>query len=82
MTGSSNRFGLAATALTVALIGAFGLCAPALGQAKKVDVRLGWQPLSGGSAAIAMYMIREKLDRKSTRLNSSHGGISRMPSSA
>ena len=25
---------------------------------------------------------RENIDRKSTRLNSSHGGISRMPSSA
>ena len=27
-------------------------------------------------------LLREARDRKSTRLNSSHGGISRMPSSA
>ena len=28
------------------------------------------------------YLQRNREDRKSTRLNSSHGGISRMPSSA
>lgn len=48
-----------AAALSVSL-----LAAPALGQGKKVDVRFGWQPLSGGSAAIAMMMIREKLFEK------------------
>ena len=42
----------------------------------------------GGKAATAWYKARlttaatGKTDRKSTRLNSSHGGISRMPSSA
>ena len=32
-----------------------------------------------GDAALSNF---KKIDRKSTRLNSSHGGISRMPSSA
>lgn len=64
MTIFKNILGLVATALSVVLLGAIGLAAPAFGQAKKVDVRLGWQPLSGGSAAIAMYMIREKLFEK------------------
>lgn len=50
--------GIGTIALSVAL-----LPAPAFGQ-KKLDVRLGWQPLAGGSAAIAMYMIREKLFEK------------------
>ena len=38
------------------------------------DIRLRWQP--------AMDYYRRELDRKSTRLNSSHNVISRMPSSA
>lgn len=46
------------TALSVALISV-----PAFGQ-KKVNVRIGWEPLAGGSAAITMYMIREKLFEK------------------
>ena len=33
-------------------------------------------------ASMGVEMTPERLDRKSTRLNSSHGGISRMPSSA
>ena len=32
--------------------------------------------------ALAYFILPFDLDRKSTRLNSSHGGISRMPSSA
>ena len=41
-----------------------------------VDLMLGHMPEA--RIALDMFMI----DRKSTRLNSSHGGISRMPSSA
>ena len=33
-------------------------------------------------ASLPAYLQRKLSDRKSTRLNSSHGGISRMPSSA
>src|SRR5262245_66021349 len=53
-------------AVAAGLIGVFGLAEPSTAQApaKKVNVRLGWQPLSGGSAAIAMYLIREKLFEK------------------
>jgi len=47
---------------TIALSAAL-LSAPAIAQ-KKLDVRLGWQPLAGGSAAITMYMIREKMFEK------------------
>ena len=36
---------------------------------------------SGGTKDLALIGVRRR-DRKSTRLNSSHGGISRMPSSA
>ena len=49
---------VASAALSVALVSA-----PAYAQ-RKLDVRLGWQPLAGGSAAIAMVMIREKLFEK------------------
>ena len=31
---------------------------------------------------VGLYKFRKELDRKSTRLNSSHQGASRMPSSA
>ena len=53
-------------AMLMLLLATIGLIAPAFAQAplKKLDVRLGWQPLSGGSAAIAMYLIREKLFEK------------------
>src|SRR6516165_989974 len=53
-------------AMLMLLLVTIGLIAPAFAQAplKKLDVRLGWQPLSGGSAAIAMYLIREKLFEK------------------
>ena len=56
----------AAVTTVVMLLAACGFVAPAFGQAplKKVVVRLGWQPLSGGSAAITMYMIRDKLFEK------------------
>lgn len=39
------------------------LIAPALAQdaAKPITVRIGWQPLAGGSAAIAMVMQRDRL---------------------
>src|SRR5260370_13270772 len=53
-------------ATVMLLLAAIGRIATASEQAplKKLDVRLGWQPLSGGSAAIAMYLIREKLFEK------------------
>ena len=37
---------------------------------------------AGGSTDILARALSEQLDRKSTRLNSSHTDISRMPSSA
>jgi ABC-type nitrate/sulfonate/bicarbonate transport system substrate-binding protein len=53
-------------AAVAAFIVLFGCVESSTAQAplKKVNVRLGWQPLSGGSAAIAMYLIREKLFEK------------------
>ena len=53
-------------AAVAAFISLFGFVELSTAQAplEKVNVRLGWQPLSGGSAAIAMYMIREKLFEK------------------
>ena len=44
--------------------------------------QLGFQALSGVVNAILRRVSRETSDRKSTRLNSSHSGESRMPSSA
>ena len=38
--------------------------------------------LDGLGHQVSYTVVAELLDRKSTRLNSSHGGISRMPSSA
>lgn len=52
------------------LLGAFALMVTlttsvwAQGAAKEVTVRVGWQPLAGGSAAIAMMMQRDKLFEK------------------
>ena len=44
------------------------------------------EPLRDAMLTLQYYQLlrkrREAIDRKSTRLNSSHGGISRMPSSA
>lgn len=56
LSKSILRMGVAAISMALVSL-------PAIGQ-KKVDVRVGWQPLSGGSAAIAMLMIREKLFEK------------------
>ena len=39
-------------------------------------------PLSPGDEALLAALVEELSDRKSTRLNSSHEWISRMPSSA
>ena len=36
----------------------------------------------GGLLAVAGYFVYDNIDRKSTRLNSSHEFVSRMPSSA
>ena len=50
---------------------------------KKQRVLLGWSPvlnLSHEEAGTVRAVI--EVDRKSTRLNSSHGKLSRMPSSA
>jgi ABC-type nitrate/sulfonate/bicarbonate transport system substrate-binding protein len=65
---SIRRVGASAP-IVLALAAMFGCAAAALAQApaaplKKLAVRFGWQPLSGGSAAIAMYMIREQLFEK------------------
>ena len=48
-----------------------------MGKAWLVNLALKITPL-----AINWHIPFTKTDRKSTRLNSSHGGISRMPSSA
>ena len=49
----------------------------------------GWVPLSelqklppGESALVPVLLQGSRQDRKSTRLNSSHSSVSRMPSSA
>ena len=42
----------------------------------------GFNPSGSIKDRIALYMINEAEDRKSTRLNSSHIPLSRMPSSA
>ena len=38
--------------------------------------------IGGTKFSMAVFDQSKMIDRKSTRLNSSHGGISRMPSSA
>lgn len=58
--------GLRRWMLTTVLVAAALVAPGALAQtpAKTVTVRLGWQPLAGGSAAINMVMIRDKLFEK------------------
>ena len=47
---------------------------------KRVDALLQLLPKAGGQAR--KTFLRTQKDRKSTRLNSSHSSVSRMPSSA
>ena len=63
----------------LALAGGLTGCGGAA-QAAADDIRF-WHLLSGGDGIKMMAMI-DKVDRKSTRQNSSHRSISRMPSSA
>ena len=48
------------------------------------EIRIAWSQsfFSRSGLLVLLLMVIPLLDRKSTRLNSSHGGISRMPSSA
>ena len=56
---------------------------PAMVQPASVDVRLDrWFRLFDNHKYAHIYPSQEQPDRKSTRLNSSHSGESRMPSSA
>ena len=41
-----------------------------------------WKTWLGSKSSFVILLIRSEKDRKSTRLNSSHSGESRMPSSA
>ena len=53
------------------------------GRGVAMDGALAHEPREGRRiAGVGLAPPGERLDRKSTRLNSSHGGISRMPSSA
>ena len=47
-----------------------------------VTARLGYMPIPINLVESKPSQLKKEPDRKSTRLNSSHGGISRMPSSA
>ena len=48
-----------------------------------IDILVAGAGLGGTGAAFeARYWGQDKKDRKSTRLNSSHSSVSRMPSSA
>ena len=54
----------------------------ASGDVKRVLKELGFDPDVVRNVSIAMYEGEINIDRKSTRLNSSHRCTSRMPSSA
>ena len=72
--------GLAASSLLVLTLAA---CGTALPPSELVTARESYARASHGPAA--QYKpdeLHEAKDRKSTRLNSSHYGLSRMPSSA
>ena len=56
-------------ALTVVAAGLVTPAAKAQSPLKTVTVRLGWQPLGGGSAAINMVMMRDKLFEKAAEHN-------------
>ena len=72
-----SRLLLASAILAVAATAVWVL-APATAQPKK-PIKIGFlAPLTGGAAQVG----RDTVDRKSTRLNSSHSRASRMPSSA
>ena len=52
-------------------------------RAEEIAERLvAWVETARGSLDLALYDVRLPGDRKSTRLNSSHCALSRMPSSA
>ena len=66
-----------------------------LGFTEKIRYGNDWAEINAPGLVIALHPLRDQkidfsynmqigfaVDRKSTRLNSSHGGISRMPSSA
>ena len=64
--------------LLVVTIGMFGFGYALVPLYKKICEVTGINEVEKANAPLASTQI----DRKSTRLNSSHGGISRMPSSA
>ena len=51
------------------------------GETARRPLRFSW-PRATSPVAPPTFVVRERLDRKSTRLNSSHSSVSRMPSSA
>ncbi|MSP67029.1 MAG: hypothetical protein EXQ96_02815 [Alphaproteobacteria bacterium] len=59
-----KRFRLAAVGLALAATLAWASGDAAAQARKSLEVRMGWQPLAGGSAIITNHMIREKLFEK------------------
>ena len=55
---------------------------PLAGCFQPVYAPVGGRDIQGELAAITIAPVEDRLDRKSTRLNSSHIPLSRMPSSA
>lgn len=65
MTAATRRSAFARTiAVSLMAVLAGTLASHAQSTQKTVTVRLGWQPLGGGSAAINMVMMRDKLFEK------------------
>ena len=52
------------------------------GMARRLPYVAGWTLQGAAYAFLVDYQVKQTIDRKSTRLNSSHVSESRMPSSA
>ena len=90
-------FGLCKTAISVAYITAMGSVSSTVGFVSELDFMFAMNAISFATALAIIALVRAgrlrpgalsqvpaviALDRKSTRLNSSHEFVSRMPSSA
>lgn len=62
--GGYRRAWAWSAAVVAAFVVVAGASSPAVPANKQLTVRLGWQPLSGGSAIIARRMMREKIFEK------------------
>ena len=83
-TVSADSTGMVCTVTSTAKTGAYRLTTTYLTDPARpsVVVQTSYTPLTSAAASYRVYARLDATDRKSTRLNSSHERLSRMPSSA